>query len=136
MLNRINHSEFFRYCISGSISAVIDWSLFFLLAIVMKLHYEIALVISFLLSAMANYTLNRDYVFKNTSPRFIRQFTSYCGLVLLTLVISGLLLHLLIRYLAQHEMMARILVTLLLGAMNYGLNKLIPFNRKLFNQEQ
>ncbi|MFN3234650.1 MAG: GtrA family protein [Gammaproteobacteria bacterium] len=126
--------EFLRYSTAGVISTLIDWVIFFYLAIHCGVNYQIALMIALSLSSIVNYKINRDFTFQNASPKILRQFTSYYMLVLASLAMSLALMHYFVDILLLQKMTARVLTTGGLAIANYIMTKLIPFNERFFRQ--
>jgi putative flippase GtrA len=128
----IQKSEILRYSIAGISSTMVDWALFYLLAIEFHMHYRLALSLAVGLSAIVNYRINRAFTFHSTSTMVIRQMLLYFALVLLSLLLSLLLMHLLIDVIHLRKMTARVITTLLLAIFNYLMTKWLPFNPLLF----
>ncbi|SVD77448.1 uncharacterized protein METZ01_LOCUS430302 [marine metagenome] len=59
----MNRLKFFKYSIIGGISALIDWGLFFLMAIIMEINFIVAATISFILATSANYLMGINFLF-------------------------------------------------------------------------
>jgi len=132
MSHRIHLHEIYRYGIAGVLSTLLDWSLFFIMAIVMHLYYQAALVIALLLSSILNYKLNKYYTFQNYSKKGSLQFFSFLVLVFFSLTLSVFLMHWLINHYELHKMSARMLTTCVLAVVNFFLTKYISFNHRLF----
>jgi putative flippase GtrA len=93
--NRIS-LQFFRYIITGGISAVADISVFGLLANHLMFYPLLANTFSFAIGLIINYFMSRQWVFNNTSHKFYRDFfifliTGVIGLGMSNIIIYSLI---------------------------------------------
>ena len=65
-------SRFVIYTMIGGASALVDWGLFYLLAIILDLHYILSGTISFTLATLFNYFIGITFLFDSTA-RFTKQ---------------------------------------------------------------
>ena len=61
--------KFSKYLMIGGTSALIDLSLFYLMAILMEMHFIVSATISFILATLANYFIGIRFLF-NSGIRF------------------------------------------------------------------
>ena len=59
----LDFSRFFKYTIIGGASALVDWVFFYLLAILMEMHFILSATITFILATLANYFLGIRFLF-------------------------------------------------------------------------
>ena len=87
--------RFVKYSMIGGASAIVDWGLFYLLAIILDLHYILSGTISFTLATLFNYFIGITFLFDSTA-RFTKQ-----NEILLVFLISliGLAINLLFLFL-------------------------------------
>ena len=64
--------RFVKYSMIGGASAIVDWGLFYLLAIILDLHYILSGTISFTLATLFNYFIGITFLFDSTA-RFTKQ---------------------------------------------------------------
>ena len=69
---RTFNSRFFLYTLIGGASALVDWSLFYILAILQDIHYLLSGTISFLFAVLFNYYVGIKFLFDSTA-RFSKQ---------------------------------------------------------------
>lgn len=69
---RTFNSRFFLYALIGGASALVDWSLFYILAILQDIHYLLSGTISFLFAVIFNYYVGIKFLFDSTA-RFSKQ---------------------------------------------------------------
>ena len=65
-------SRFVIYTMIGGASALVDWGLFYLLAIILDIHYILSGTISFTLATLFNYFIGITFLFDSTA-RFTKQ---------------------------------------------------------------
>ena len=65
-------SRFVKYSMIGGASASVDWGLFYVLAIILDIHYILSGTISFTLATAFNYFIGITFLFDSTT-RFTKQ---------------------------------------------------------------
>ena len=65
-------SRFVIYTMIGGASALVDWGLFYLLVIILDIHYILSGTISFTLATLLNYFIGITFLFDSTA-RFTKQ---------------------------------------------------------------
>lgn len=61
--NIVDFRKFFGYLFIGGASALVDWVFFYLLAILMEMHFILSATITFILATLANYFLGINFFF-------------------------------------------------------------------------
>ncbi|MCX6800772.1 MAG: GtrA family protein [Candidatus Diapherotrites archaeon] len=126
--DRIIKWKFFRYCFCGGIAALVDMTVFFSANEIFKLHYLIALAISFTVAAGVNYSLQRKITFKNTYKKMHKQFPVFVAVELVGLLIAGVSMTALVEIFRLWPTLARFISIFIALAYNYTANKKITFN--------
>ena len=80
--------RFLKYSVIGGSAALIDWGLFYVLAILLDIHYLLSGTISFLLATSYNYYIGITYLFDST-VRFAKR-TEVFLVFLITLIGLGI----------------------------------------------
>ncbi len=114
------------YFFVGGISAVIDISLFSILAIYMKFPWAIVSVITFIIATLVNYLLSTQFVFKSGSK--YKKHQEVLGVFLLSslaLLLNQFFLYLFIEKMNINLIISKCLTTSILFLWNY-------FGRKRF----
>jgi putative flippase GtrA len=125
--------KFARHTLVGGIATIIEWIIFYLLAIAIGIYYQAALIIAISISSITNYTMSKTFTFKCKSKKIISQFSIFSTIVIIYLLLSILLMAILVESLSLHKMTSKILTTAIMLIINYNLHKHITFNKKLFN---
>ncbi len=129
--NLLGHS-FFKYVIVGGIATIIDWGVFYFLALVGGFYYQLSLIISFACGGLTNYTLNKAFTFKCRSKMIIRQLVVFFIVSVLSLLLSMAIMFVLVDFVSIQKMNSRILTTGIMLIINYSLHRFIIFNKRIF----
>jgi putative flippase GtrA len=122
--------QFFRYCFGGGIAALFDLGLFFSLNELLKLHYLVALVISFTLAGVVNYTLQRKITFKSNYSKKSKQFSIFITIQVIGLLFNGVITSTQVEFFGMWPTLARFISILLVLIWTYSANKKITFKMK------
>jgi len=88
--------QFFRYAIVGGTAAVVDISVFNIIANVFEKNHIFANTISFILGLLVNYFMSRNWVFNKSKNNFLKDFTLFTVVGFIGLVLSNIIMYLLI----------------------------------------
>ena len=117
-----------RYFFVGSISAVIDISLFSIFASYFKFPWAIVSIITFIIATLANYFISIRFVFKS-GLRYKKHHEIFGVFIVssLALFINQILLYLFIEKMNLHLIISKCLTTGMLFLWNYYGRKKIIF---------
>lgn len=104
--------RFLKYSVIGGSAALIDWGLFYVLAILLDIHYLLSGTISFLLATSYNYYIGITYLFDST-VRFAKR-TEVFLVFLITLIGLGISLFFLFLFSSKLDidlMLSKIMAT-------------------------
>lgn len=124
--------EFIRYLLVGGSATLIDWSLFYIFAIVLGIYYQVALVISFSISCIFNYYFSRIFTFRSKSQKIFSQFSLFLLVIAIYLSMSIFLMFIFVELILIEKMISKILTTGFMLIVNYLLNKYLTFNKRFF----
>lgn len=133
LLKKCIKKEFIKFVLVGGTSALIDWGLFYLLAIILTLHYQISIIISFSCSVIFHYTFNKKFTFKSKSKKVGTQFSIFLVVVTIYILLSMGIMFILVKLVSLPKMISKISTTCLMFIVSYFLNKNLTFNKKFFN---
>jgi putative flippase GtrA len=128
----IKLAELFPYIIIGTIATAIDWSLFSVSVIWLKLHYVNALILGYTVAAVMHYVANKIITFKCESKQIGSQFSIFVIVILSSLILSMAMMAIFINLFAVQKITARMITTILMILPNYLLHKHITFSKKIF----
>ena len=125
---RAFNSRFILYSLIGGASALIDWSLFYILAIVLEIHYMLSGIISFLFAVLFNYYIGITFLFDSTA-RFTKQKEMFLVFLvsLVGLGINLLFLFIFSSWLTLSLMLAKIMASFFTLAWNFSMRNYYVF---------
>ncbi len=132
MLKKKSIIELIKFFFVGGASTIIDWGLFYLLAIALSIHYQTSLVIAFLCSLVVHFSLNKKFTFKSKSNRIVLQVSLFSLVVVIYLSLSMSLMFIFVEIISLHKMLSKVLITGLLFFVSFTLHKYLTFNKKWF----
>lgn len=121
------YHQFFRFCIVGTIGAIIDIGGLCVLVEFVGIYYLLAAAMSFTIAVINNYFLNKYWSFKNKSSNHTKQFI---GFVLVSVV--GLLINLGVMYsltelLFVWYLLSKAIASIIVLFWNFFMNKYVTF---------
>ncbi len=124
--------ELLRYQIAGTVIALAEAAVLFLLTDGLGVHYLLSNLLCFLLTTLLNYIFSVVFVFETDKNHAIRQeLTSWLGLSVLRLGLCQLLLWLGTEALGLHYMLAKALTMLFSHFYNFFVQRLL-LQKELF----
>lgn len=145
--------QLIKYGMVGSVGMVIDMGLFYLLAIKLSVQYpisayigellggkipihvidaDISHIISSIVAITNNFILNSYFTFKVTDNK-LQRFLSFAGIAAVGLVISTTLITLFVGKIKMDEMLAKIIATCIIAAIQFTINKFFTFKQRQNN---
>jgi putative flippase GtrA len=122
--------QFVRYIFVGGVATVVDWGTFYILNVLLRTHYQVSLVIAWLLGVLVHYTLNRLFAFRSKAKQVFKQIATHITISILSLGMSSLFMYILVELVSLFPMYARILITAIMIIFNYFMHRLFTFNEK------
>lgn len=121
-----------KFAFIGGLATLLDWTIFYLLAIRAEVFYLVALIISFSTSAFFNFYLNKRFTFKNKSKKVIAQLSVFLVIASASLFLSILIMIIFVEYWQINKIVSRIITTSLVFFINYFVHKSLTFNPRIF----
>lgn len=134
ILNLIYKNKLFvKYCIVGGTAAVVDFSILFVLTDFLNVYYLISATISFIVSALTNYALNRGWTFCSNGKKR-RQLPIFFTIATIGLVLNNSIMYFSVEVLALWYIWAKVIATGIVLMWNFLGNKYFTFNKKFNNK--
>lgn len=121
------NSRFIRYCIGGGFAFLVDLSLLYILTEYVRLWYLYSATLSFVVTAMVNYTIQKYWTFKNSERKIGQQFLSFLIIQVIGLLLNNLTLYIFVEFVGLWYMLAKILAAGLVLIWNYWAGKKFVF---------
>ncbi len=127
-----DYLKFFRYLGIGIISTLVDWAIFYMLIGSLGVFYMLALAISYLISTVISFFLNKRYTFRNTYKKVHFQLASFVAVAIAGLAINEAIVYGLAHYVFGSNaslalMAARVIATFIAFVWNFMINKRVTF---------
>jgi putative flippase GtrA len=115
MMNRVmsliqeNIRLLIGYVFFAGIATLVDIGLLYLFTEYLELWYLYSAALSYLTGMVINYTLNKNYNFRNRSNRIASQFGIFAGVALIGLALNQIILYLFVSILGIWYIFAKVI---------------------------
>ena len=123
------HLEVINYLFIGGCTTVISILSYALFAKVFSLDLVVANILSWILSVLFAYFTNRVIVFNSKNKDYFKEFISFTGSRVITLVLDTLLMILFVKSIGMNDLIAKIIVQVVVIIGNYLISKLLVFKK-------
>lgn len=124
--------ELFMYVVMGVMTTIINIVVFYLIEGVLQLNYIFANIVAWIFSVLFAYISNKKYVFAhedNQETINVKEVMSFFSFRLLSLGIDTVVLFVLVKWLHQQPMIAKIISNVVVLIANYVFSKFIIFKK-------
>ena len=127
-----DYGQFTKFLGVGVVATLVDWAIFYLLAGYLGIFYLLSLALSYLISTVLNFFMNRRFTFGSKYKKVHVQLGSFLSVAIVGLALNELIVYGLVHYLfaagtGNMVMVSRIIATFLVFIWNFLLNKCITF---------
>ena len=124
-----NHLEVINYLFIGGCTTIISILSYALFAKVCYLDLVVSNVLSWIIAVLFAYFTNRVIVFNSKNKNYIKEFISFTGSRVITLILDTLLMILFVKSLNMNDMIAKVIVQIVVIIGNYLISKLFVFKK-------
>ncbi len=121
--------EVWNYLIVGGLTTVVSIATFGICSKVMALDLITSNILSWICAVLFAYYTNRLFVFKSKNKNITKEFISFTGSRVLTLLLDTGLMVLMVKSMKIDELIAKIIVQFVIVIANYIISKLIVFKK-------
>lgn len=118
-MNRERFWEFFRFCMVGGVSLLMDYAILFALTEWAGIYYLYSSAISFSVTVIFNYWLCVAYVFKGAKKQTTRQAIIFFSTGVVGLGLNQLCMWFFVDVAGLHYLIAKLGATVIVTAWNY-----------------
>ncbi|MES2436623.1 MAG: GtrA family protein [Patescibacteria group bacterium] len=118
-------TQFIRYTLSSSSTFAFDLFLLWIFTDILKIHYIVAIIISFMIAITVNYMLSRTWAFKGTHRSIGKGYIYFLLIALSSLLLIIGLMIICVDVLHMSFITSRITVGALVGIWNFLMNKYV-----------
>jgi putative flippase GtrA len=120
--------KFLHFGVAGFIGMVIDFSVTYFFKEVVKAHKYLSNAMGFIISATANYFINRAWTFHNRDPQMLIQYSKFLVVAIIGLGINTGVLYYVHHYRKQNFYLAKLMATGITVFWNFTGNLLFTFS--------
>ncbi len=129
------HREIINYVIVGGLTTAVSMVLFYggiwtFLDAQNPLELQLANVLSWIGAVLFAYVANRIFVFQSKSSNILKEFISFVGSRVLTLLLDMGTMFLLVTVLSFNENISKIIAMVLVTVGNYVISKIFVFKKR------
>lgn len=118
-----------RFLIIGSVNAVVSFCFYSIFCIILgSSNYQLSLVLSWLISSIFSFTLQKYFVFQSRGNWF-REYTKCCITWSLSYLLNVLFLEICVKYLILNIFISQIISTFMVAIFTYILFKNFAFKK-------
>ncbi len=122
--------KYFKYCIVGSIGAIIDFTVYSSIIYTIHLNYLISNIFSFTFATLVVYYLQKNWTFQYSTNKNIRTFNRFLQMVVITYILSNIILMISIELLDIGFLISKAIQILINFAWGYYANNSYVFNKE------
>jgi len=129
----IKYREIIVYLITGGITTVINFAVFFIFTNIFRIHYVASNVIAWAAAVIAAFVMNKLIVFNDgdmSGMTLLKQLSSFVSFRIVSGVMETGLLIVFVEYMKLNENIVKIFVSVLVVVLNYIFSKLVIFRKK------
>lgn len=124
------NEELWNYLIVGALTTLVSIGSYALFSKGFHIHFLISNVLSWILAVLFAYFTNRWFVFHSKNKNKLKEFLSFTGSRVFTLLLDTGLMFLFIKIIHLDDLISKILVQFVILVTNYILSKLIVFKKQ------
>ncbi len=121
--------ETINYLIVGVLTTIVSITSYYLLRTIIN-DYKICTVLSWIIAVLFAYVTNRIFVFKSKEKRIFKEFISFIGSRIFSLLAELLCMFVMVQLINIPDRIAKIIVQVIIIILNYILSKLFVFKKK------
>ena len=137
LIKKLTHKLFNRetltYIIFGILTTAVNYIAYFILYHYTKLDPIVYNAIAWAVSVIFAFITNKVFVFESKSraaKTIVREFAAFIGARVLSLFIEEAFLALTVKVMNMHELVAKIIISIIVVIINYFASKFFIFNKK------
>lgn len=123
--------EFAKFVIVGTLTTLLDWSIYFLLTRVFGLFYLLAKATAFIAAALNSYYLNRLWTFESRQKKIALELGKFFLVSGFGLLLNTAILHWVVENLHLGDLIGLLIATIVVLSWNFLANKLWVFRREI-----
>ena len=128
------YEEIVNYLVVGVLTTVVSLVSYYICVLTIldpnkALELQIANIISWICAVLFAFVTNKIFVFKSKSKNLLKEFTSFVGARVLTLIIDMLIMFVMVTTMGINDKISKIVVQVVVTILNYIFSKLFVFKK-------
>ena len=107
----------------------VDFLLLYVLTELIGVYYLCSVALAFSVGVFTSYLSQKKLTFKNESQQYFSQFSFFCGVSLVGLILNILIVFSVVEFLNAWYLLGKILATLLVLVWNFSVHKYFTFKK-------
>lgn len=124
------NEELWNYLIVGALTTLVSILTYALFAKGFKFNYVLSNIFSWIITVIFAYFTNKWFVFHSRVKSILKEFISFAGSRILTLIVDTGCMALFIELIHMNDLAAKFLDQFIILVMNYGISKFLVFRKK------
>ena len=125
----IKYQQFFKFCVVGTMGAIIDIAGLYILVEFVGVYYLLAATMSFIVAVINNYFLNKHWTFRNKSENNAKQFIGFLLVSIVGLLINLGAIYALTEWLVIWYLLSKAIASIIVLFWNFFMNKYVTFKK-------
>ncbi len=121
--------QFIIYGFVALIPTVVDFSLFYILIEFAGFYYMASLVFAFMIGILVSYISQKNLTFKNSSKKYAPQFSIFCLISLVGLLISAVVVFGTVEYFGLWYIFGKVIATIGTYFWNFFAHRYVTFKK-------
>ena len=119
--------QFFRFCVVGTLGAIIDIGGLYVLVEFFGIYYLLAAAISFIFAVINSYFLNKYWTFQNKNNQHAKQFIIFLLVSVIGLLINLGAMYVLTEWVGFWYLLSKAIAAIIVLFWNFLMNKYVTF---------
>jgi len=121
-----------RYGMVSAASTVVDWFVFFIIAVLLGVYHQLSLIIAFSVGGIVSYSINKHFTFFCKNQEIAKQMSVFFVINFAYLIINMIFLYVFVDLLGFEKMLGRIVTSFAAFGIGYLMHSFVTFNRQFF----
>lgn len=128
------YQEIINYLIAGVLTTIVSLVTYYICVVTFlnpskALELQIANTISWICTVLFAFVTNKVFVFKSKNKNLFKEFTSFIGARILTLLLDMLIMFVMVTALGINDKISKLVVQVFVMILNYVLSKVFIFKK-------
>ena len=128
------YQEIINYLIVGVLTTVVSLVTYYICVLTFldpnkAIELQIANIISWIIAVLFAFVTNKIFVFKSKNKNLFKEFTSFVGARVLTLLLDMLIMFVMVTALGINDKVSKLVVQVVVTILNYVFSKIFVFKK-------